>query len=1076
MSVHSPNGKSFPLPMVNIPEVRRTLQVLTRPEQVTELRILSARTTVSPRFVYQASGYFNDPEALIKSLASLQSAKGVYITLHPCNPMLLARAHNRLRSADEMRKAAATSDLHIARLHWLLIDLDPERPADISSTDEEHQMALVQAQVIKKTLAELGWPDPIEADSGNGAHLLYRVDLPREEGKKETGLLHRVLKGLARRFDPPEIGAEEEPLRLLVDQTVFNPSRICKLYGTLACKGDHTAERPHRLSRLLVVPASQELVSKELLAEIAAPLPERSIHAGTPRETRGGQFRKAEGARESEGAREEKGSGADSFDLEAWIAEHQLDVSDPTPWQDGRKWVFHVCPWNEDHTDNSAFIVQHADGSIGAGCHHNSCQDQNWRTLRAVYEPEWLTRTVGISDECVTDLPAFISVPDDQQELAAVTPAFVLQCLQRAEEGDARLFAHLFRGRCVYDHTEGQWYLWQGHSWKRDEYQKITVLVSNHLAVTYLEVSAQLSGQGTEQVDSLAEGSFDKPKEAQFKERYEWLKRTTNELIERARKLRTWHRIRNVLMLARTFLPILSGSWDVDPWLLGTPDGVLDLRSGMLQPGRPEDYIRKIIPTRFLDLSTPAPRFEQFLREIFADRAEDEREALLTFLQRVLGYGITGKVTEHVFLMLYGEEGRNGKDTLMTILLHVLGEAVGPVSNDVILANRLTSPGSAKPHLCSLQGKRMAWASEADRGARFDIGQVKFLTGGGAIAARQLYGREYAFDPSHLLILLTNHKPHADASDAAFWERLCLVLFNMRFVEQPAQPNERQRDTTLGMTLEGEASGILAWLVRGCLDWQQNGLTIPTSLLISRQSYRDEEDTLGDFFKTCCEVNPATFVSARELYVYYRQWCEDNSLKILNGLAFGQEMKKRFAWQHRREGNIYYGLKLKENVPNDDLEDVKDFFRGKIRYEASPQAGSAHIYSETCEGLKALSQNFPKYESTDHKIEKLFDSYATPSQRGEYDSTINQLEPPVELFDVISRSEKRSFTSFTGSFTPVTPPAAEPVAYDSEVPLLDDNYGDNDEDEQVVYDGDDGDFIMYDYIDENGVGHSAPGS
>ncbi len=362
MVAHPAQSESASLPpLVDIAEVRRALLALTQPEQVMELRVLSARTTASPRYAYQASGYFNDPEALIKALASLRSAKEMYITLHPCQPMLLARANNRLRTLDEMRKAQATSDQHIRRLRWLLIDLDPERPADISSTEAEHQAALAQAQIVKRELQALGWPDPLEADSGNGAHLLYRVDLPITEGVKETGLLHRVLKGLAARFDLTEEQAENGELRLHIDQSVYNSSRICKLYGTLACKGDHMPERPHRLARLLAVPAPLETVSVELLEALAAPVPAKppktTPHAHT------------------------------SFDLARWIEQHQLDVSGPMEWDGGLKWVFRVCPWNAEHTHGGAFLGQRANGALVAGCLHNSCREKGWRDLRALYEP-----------------------------------------------------------------------------------------------------------------------------------------------------------------------------------------------------------------------------------------------------------------------------------------------------------------------------------------------------------------------------------------------------------------------------------------------------------------------------------------------------------------------------------------------------------------------------------------------------------------------------------------------------------------------------------------------------------------
>jgi putative DNA primase/helicase len=871
-----------PAALVDAAEVRRALQVLTTPGQVVELRVLGAKTIRSDRFAYQASGYFSSLESVVKALAEVRSARGIYVTLQPCNPVLLARAHNRLRTAEEMRQAGATSDLHITHLRWLLIDLDPERPAGISSSHEEHQAALQRTQTIRAELLEEGWPEPVIADSGNGAHLLYSIDLSVEAGAKETGLVHRTLKGLAMRFDT----TTTEGVRVQVDQTVYNPSRICKLYGTLACKGDHTMERPHRMARLLTVPSKHTPVPREKLEAIAAlataPQPRPVIRArerfGTP------------------------------FNLGHWITEHQLDVYEPTDYQGGTRWIFRVCPWNTEHTDRSAFLIQYANGAIAAGCQHNSCRGKGWKDLRAScgsqMEPHKRPQEKSIH------LPTGENERIDVPKAAGIEMDFILDCLTREEEGDARLYARLFRGRCVYDHTEGRWYEWQGHSWKRDEQAHSLVLATGPLTVIYLDASATLSEQTAEEERRLGPLLEEKENE-QTRKRYTWLKATTAALIERARRLKTLKRANAVLTFAKALLPINASAWDADPWLLGTPNGVVDLRTGTIRPGRPEDYIRTIIPTDFQGLDTPAPRFEQFLREIFGDRAEAEREELIGFLQRVLGYGISGKVVEHIFLMLYGEEGRNGKDTLMSVLQAVLGATVGPVSNDVILASsKLASPGSAKPHLCSLQGKRIAWASETDRGARFDVGQVKFLTGGGSISARQLYGSDYTFDPSHLLVLLTNHKPHADSSDAAFWERLCPILFNLRFVEHPTQKNERQRDTKLGQTLEAESSGVLAWLVRGCLRWQRDGLDIPAQIRQARGEYREEEDTIGDFLRERCAFDAQGHVGASELYLQYRIWTINNSLKCLNGRTFGMEMKKRVETVHGKRGTVYKGLFL----------------------------------------------------------------------------------------------------------------------------------------------------------------------
>jgi putative DNA primase/helicase len=328
-------------------------------------------------------------------------------------------------------------------------------------------------------------------------------------------------------------------------------------------------------------------------------------------------------------------------------------------------------------------------------------------------------------------------------------------------------------------------------------YKKETYMTISDDSHKYSELVIEQSAQEQKQAANAA----------QLKER----ERQIKQLAQRAEQLRTLRRANNVLDYARPMLGAKLDTWDSHPWLLGTRQGVIDLRTGTLRAGQPDDRLRTVIPTEWKRLDEPAPRFQQFLHEIFGDREETEREELIAFLQRALGYGITGNVNEHIFLMLYGEEGRNGKDTLMHVLEHVLGKAVGAVSSDVLIASgRSSAPGAAKPHLCNLQGKRIAWISENSRESRFAVDQIKQLTGGGEIVARQVYTKEYTFTPSHLLILLTNYRPETDASDSAFWERICPIVFNTRFVDKPERPNERLRNLHLNAALETEASGILA--------------------------------------------------------------------------------------------------------------------------------------------------------------------------------------------------------------------------------------------------------------------------
>jgi len=391
-----------------------------------------------------------------------------------------------------------------------------------------------------------------------------------------------------------------------------------------------------------------------------------------------------------------------------------------------------------------------------AGCSETSTQHAPGKIIHFRRKPE------GTPDE------EAVSLPETHVE-------FVQECLQDEEEGDARLYAHLFRGKCVYDHTEGMWYEWQGHHWERDDCKHSLLLASGPLASVYLDASAQLAEEA-----------------------------------------------------AQAYLRITSREWDTHPWLLACANGVLDLQSGELQPGKPYHYLKTAIPTEWTALETPAPRWDQFLQEIFQDKPEQEREALVAFLQRLLGYGITGSTAHHVFTILYGEEGRNGKDTLLDTLKDVLGPLVGAVSNDLFVAqDKFRASGAPTPHLCDLQGKRLVWGSETRQGDKLNIAQIKLLSGGGEISTRQLHGRQYSFTPTHKLLLMTNYKPHADARDQAFWSRACLIEFGIRFVTHPHASNERQADPRLKDKLKEERSGILAWLVRGCFAWQQQGLAQP---------------------------------------------------------------------------------------------------------------------------------------------------------------------------------------------------------------------------------------------------------
>ena len=346
--------------ILNPIETVATLRRIIPPGAVTEIRILDCILKGDRWTHITVSGYFDDDKKLAAELARIESARGVYFIPNAIDPSLLARAANRLKPCK--KGDPTTADHDVLERRYLLIDLDVVRPAGISATDDEHAAALVRASEVRDWLSSCGWPMPIEGDSGNGGHELYAVELPRDD----AGLLARCLAALQARFGDD---------RVKIDETVFNPSRIWKLPGSLAGKGDSTADRPHRYAGIISFPEQIQIVSRNLLEALAAEAPVSN---------------NSKGAYGSSGSG--NGGANAKFNLADWIRLKNLDVTGPDDWKGGHRWVFKVCPWNSDHTNGSAFLAQLSNGAISAGCHHNGCKAKGWHDLRDVVEPDWRTQ------------------------------------------------------------------------------------------------------------------------------------------------------------------------------------------------------------------------------------------------------------------------------------------------------------------------------------------------------------------------------------------------------------------------------------------------------------------------------------------------------------------------------------------------------------------------------------------------------------------------------------------------------------------------------------------------------------
>lgn len=478
-----------------------------------------------------------------------------------------------------------------------------------------------------------------------------------------------------------------------------------------------------------------------------------------------------------------------------------------------------------------------------------------------------------------------------------ITSEFIEDCLNRNELGDGALFAEMFRDRFVFDATGGCWLRWQGHLWERDLTGRALAAVED-VALRYSKEAGALYRQlACIQDDEKAAATKAKVKK----------------INRRLDRLRSVPGREKALKMAATLpdgaLVVTGDQLDADPWLLACQNGVIDLRTGACRPGKPSQYLTKAAQTEWHGFDAPAPTWEKFILEV-VDGDQDAAD----YLRRLMGYSITGSIREHIFVIFCGS-GRNGKGTLIETLQKILGPLAVPIPPEMLLdQGRVRSSSGASADIMALQGRRICFASETDQGRKFSAAAVKRLSGGDTLTGRNPYGHaQITFPPSHLLILATNHKPKASAEDPAFWARMHLVEFPLAFVDQPLAPNERQIDRTLDEKLIAEAPGILAWLVRGAVEWQQQGLSPPKAITEATAEYRRSEDFLSDFLEDKCVIAEGSELTAKAAYAAFKEWYTENiSDKVPSQKGFGNMMGKRFKKEKGGALNTvrYFGVEL----------------------------------------------------------------------------------------------------------------------------------------------------------------------
>ncbi|MBW2053870.1 MAG: DNA primase [Deltaproteobacteria bacterium] len=503
-----------------------------------------------------------------------------------------------------------------------------------------------------------------------------------------------------------------------------------------------------------------------------------------------------------------------------------------------------------------------------------------------------------------------LAYPDVGTNNGKVSSPFVRQCLYASELGDGLLYAALLKDRYVYNNTAKEWLKWGGHNWERD-------IMETSLASTEVVVDRLI-----EEAGHVAEDIAWNTKKGD-KKRVKELQKTQAVIYGRITRFRTDKGRNLALKFARTNndpLAIRGDEMDLHPWLLPCKNGILDLKTGIFRDGRPDEYMFLASPTEWKDLKEPCPRWEKFLFEIF-----EEKQEMVDYIQRLLGYAITGLNIEHIFPVFWGPGGRNGKGKIVEAMNFVLGDLSGAIQSEMLLdQKRPRSSQGPSPDILTLKGLRMAFASETDEGQRFSAAKVKWLTGGDQLVGRYPHDKyNLRFEPTHSLFLLTNRKPMAPGDDFAFWERMHLIPFRLRYVDrEPAEENERRADKYLGDKLKKEASGILAWLVRGCLEYQKQGLKPPKEILEATAEYRRDEDILADWLEDYCDIGPDEKGQASDLHDHFVKWFRKNvsKKKDFSQRRFGTLMGRRFE-KSKAVGITYYtGVDLNPAAPpiNDD--------------------------------------------------------------------------------------------------------------------------------------------------------------
>ena len=436
------------------------------------------------------------------------------------------------------------------------------------------------------------------------------------------------------------------------------------------------------------------------------------------------------------------------------------------------------------------------------------------------------------------------------------------------EDSLAVVFANEYEDSARYDHHTGRWYVWDGSRWRHNQVQ---------LPVEWARGICRRFGALDTKLGKVLGKSG------------------TISGIER-------------LARADPRLAVTSEVFDRDPWLLGTPSGTVDLRTGATRAARPPDMITKAAGVAPAPERAVPTRWLQFLNEATGGDAE-----LIQFLKTIAGYCLTGMTNEHALVFVYGPGG-NGKTVFLNTLSYILGDYATTAPMETFTAAKNERHPT---DLAMLQGARMVSAAETEEGRAWAESRIKALTGGDEISARFMRQDFFTFRPTFKLLIIGNHKPVLRNVDEAARRRFRLVPFTIR----PATP-----DPHLETRLRAEAPAILRWAIEGCLEWQQFGLARPAAVERETTAYFADQDTMRQWAEECCDVDRAPISPATQsrslsskLYGSWADWCKRNGEEAGTNKRFSQDLERRgFLKKPSLHGKEFLGIRIRNRSESDE--------------------------------------------------------------------------------------------------------------------------------------------------------------